>query len=463
MRPSAIDQPQDDYKAQILNEILLFWENIPKSSLQELARKAERKEAIKRWEKDAKDFYHRFSPHPPDSEFRVVWNDQYWKIYRSVLVVDRSGTAFLYPQKYFQLQGITKSFYDLFLKRWEAESNKSLEKFLEITWILQKEVMADLNDDERACLQSACRSIENPDTQAMNWAAPKYYAKETGISPNRLTRVLQRLHGYGIIATTTYVNFARIGLKPYIFISKRDIEELELDYCFFQVKSVETETKFSGIAVPPVAIKMGWHSDAKGEGTLEPITSFCIGWNLSRLSEEGWGDVPSFHMPPEKTAFGQLRLDFKTTPIRLRPSDPIYLERVQPVSSHVLRAEFGVSAQQRLRDLGYRDVIQPSPAFKFIQCGAMIFLYCRGASAVLETIAALAPHFPRFRNLIGENWILMTLDLPPSWVFPSLIALKTFVSHLSVEDLLIDVHQGAAVRYLPFSKLWHKESKEWIA
>jgi hypothetical protein len=278
-----------------------------------------------------------------------------------------------------------------------------------------------------------------------------------------LTKILHRLYGYGIIRARTYVNFAKIGLKPFLFISERNLEELELDYCFFQLRSLETKNKFTALAIPPLAIKLGWDDDAKRDGTLEPITSFYSGWNLSQLSETGWGDLPSLHAEPVKTAFGQVKLDFQTTPIRLRPSDPIYLERIQGSDPRTLRAEFGVSSQQRLLHLNKERVIQLSPSFRSLQCGAMIFLYCQGAPTVLKAIRTVAYHFPRFRILLGLDWILLVLNLPPSWVYSSLINLKEFLSPLSIENMLIDVHQGTAERYLPFSKLWDKESKEWIA
>ena len=133
----------------------------------------------------------------------------------------------------------------------------------------------------------------------------------------------------------------------------------------------------------------------KGADRLVIVTSqentgsllFYSGWNLSNLSLTGWGEFPSFLTKPRKTAFGQLKLDFQSTSIRLRPSDPLYLERIQPCSPRELRAEFGVSAQQRLRDLSQHGAIQASPSFRSIQCGAMVFLYCRGASTVLKAIA----------------------------------------------------------------------------
>lgn len=463
MRTPSNEPREDDYEPQILEEVLDFWKSIPNSNLQHLASRCEIEKAAKLWENRAKAFFHRFSSPSPDSNFQVVWSETYWKHYRSVLVMNRVGWFFLYPQDCFANQGIAKTFFDQLSKHWKTETEKSLENFFAIFRSLETEVLADLSPDELACLKSAPRCVNDPATQAIGWVMPQFFAKETGISRNRLTKALYRLWGYGLLRTRTYVNFARIGLKPHVFISQRDLEDLELDYCFLQVESLESKIKFSGLAVPPTAIKLGWLDNAKTEGTLEPVATFCSGWNLSRLSLTGWGEFPSFHTEPDKTSFGQVQQDFQTTSIRLRPSDPLYLERIQPLSPRELRAEFGVSSQQRLRDLGGQGVIHSSPTFRSIQCGASIFIYCRGASNVLESIAKLGYNFPWSTILQGANWILMTLSLPPSWVYSSLVDLKDYISHLSIENLTIDVHQGRIERNLPFSKLWDKESKEWIA
>ncbi|MFQ5978688.1 MAG: hypothetical protein ACE5OZ_11225 [Candidatus Heimdallarchaeota archaeon] len=463
MRTPLNEAHEDDYEPQILEEVLDFWKSIPNSHLQHLASKGEVEKAAKLWENRAKSFFHRFSSPPPDSNFQVLWSETYWKYYRSVLVTDRAGSFFLYPNDCFANQGIAKTFFDQLSKRWKTKTKKSLEILFDIIRSLEREVLADLSPDELACLKSAPRCVDDPATQATGWVMPQFFAKETGISPNRLTKALYRLWGYGLLRTRTYVNFARIGLKPHLFISQRDLEDLEHDYCFLQVESLESKIKFSGLAVPPTAIKMGWQNNVKTEGTLELAATFCSGWNLSRLSLTGWGEFPSFHTEADKTSFGQVQLDFQTTSIRLRPSDPLYLERIQPMSPRELRAEFGVSSQQRVRDLGGQGVVQSSPTFRSIQCGASIFIYGRGASNVLESIAKLGYHFPWSRTLQGVDWILMTLNLPPSWVYSSLVALKDYISHLSIENLTIDVHQGRVERLLPFSKLWDKESKDWIA
>ncbi|MFX0117401.1 MAG: hypothetical protein ACFFB3_22835 [Candidatus Hodarchaeota archaeon] len=463
MRTPLNEPLEDDYEPQILEEVLNFWKSIPNSHLQHLASNGDIEKAAKLWEKRAKTFFHQFSSPSPDSNFQVVWSETYWKYYRSVLIMDKVGWFFLYPHNCFRNQGIVKTFFNQLSKRWKIETEKSLENLFTIIRSLEREILADLSPDELACLKSAPRSVNDPATQAIGWVMPQFFAKETGISPNRLTKALYRLWGYGLLRTRTYVNFARIGLKPHLFISQRDLEDLEQDYCFFQVESVESKIKFSALAVPPAAIKMGWQNNVKTEGTLEPVITFCSGWNLSRLSLTGWGEFPSFHTEPDKTSFGQVQLDFQTTSIRLRPSDPLYLERIQPISPRELRAEFGVSSQQRIRDLGSQDVVQSSPTFRSIQCGASIFIYCRGASNLLENIAKLGYHFPWSRILQGANWILMTLNLPASWVYSSLVALKEHISHLSIENLTIDVHQGRIERLLPFSKLWDKESKDWIA
>ncbi|MHA2230878.1 MAG: hypothetical protein ACXAB4_00060 [Candidatus Hodarchaeales archaeon] len=463
MRTPLNKPREDDYEPQILEEVLDFWKSIPNSHLQHLASKGEIEKAAKLWENRAKTFFHQFSSLPSDSNFQVVWSETYWKYYRSVLVMDKSGMIFLYPHNCFKNQGITKTFFDQLSKRWKTETEKSLAIFFDLIFSLEREVLADLSPDELACLKSAPRCVDDPATQTTGWVMPQFFAKETGISPNRLTKALYRLWGYGLLRARTYVNFARIGLKPHLFISQRNLEDLELDYCFLQVESVESKIKFSALAVPPTAIKMDWLDNVKTEGTVEPVATFWSGWNLSQLSLTGWGEFPSFHTKPDKTSFGQVQLDFQTTSIRLRPSDPLYLERIQPISPRELRAEFGVSSQQRLRDLGGQGVIQPSPAFRSIQCGASIFIYCRGASNALENIAKLVYHFPWFRTLQGANWILLALNLPPSWVYSSLVDLKEHISDLSIENLTIDVHQGRIERHLHFSKLWDKELKEWIA
>lgn len=464
MPTPSTNQTKDDFEAEVINEILDFWKSVRNPPLKQMASRAEISKAIHHWEERTIAFYNRFaSRSASDSDYQVVWNDVHWKYFRSVLILSRTGAYYLYPKNYFQLQGISKSFFDQFWNRWHDESEKSLKNFIDTTQELEREILADLNLDELACIKSAPKSIDDPDTQAIGWIMPQFYAKETAISRNRLTKILHRLYGYGIIRARTYVNFARIGLKPFFFISERNLEELELDYCFFQLRSPESKIKFTGLAIPPLAVKLGWDDDAKKDGTLEPITTFNSGWNLSQLSETGWGDLPSLHIEPEKTAFGQVKQDFQTTPIQLRPSDPLYLERIQGSDPRTLRAEFGVSSQQRLLHLNKQHVIQLSPAFRSLQCGAMIFLCCQGPSTELKAIKKLAYHFPRFRILLGLGWILLVLNLPPSWVYSSLINLKEFLSPLSIENMLIDVHRGTAERYLPFSKLWDKESKEWIA
>ncbi|MFX0116167.1 MAG: hypothetical protein ACFFB3_16575 [Candidatus Hodarchaeota archaeon] len=458
------EQPVDDLEAQLLEEVLSFWKSIPNSDLQKLASKGATEEASKLWEKDVKTFYHRFSNRKDDSSgFKVVWNDVYWKYYRSVLILDRIGAQIEYPMYCFRNQGISATFYEQFWKHWRTESRKTLKNLRKIVSSLNREILADFTSEELSCLQAAPRSVNDATTRSTGWIMPQFFSKETGISPNRLTKILHRLYAFGFIAERTYVNFAKIDLKPFFFVSQRDLEELELDYCFFQVKSLESKDKFSGLAVPPVAIKMGWHNDIKDDGIVEPIRSLCSGWNLSRLSKTGWGEFPAVATEPEKTAFGQVELDFQSTAIKIRPSDPLYLERIQIGSPRTLRAEFGVSCQQRLRDLSHDGVIQMLPFFRFIQCGAMIFICCRSKPHVLEAFTKIAYHFPRFRTLQGANWILMTLGLPPSWVYPSLVDLKAYLSSFSIEDLVIDVHQGRADRLLPFSKLWDQESKEWIA
>jgi hypothetical protein len=164
------EQIKDDLEAEIINEILDFWKSVMNNPLKQMASRAEISKAIHHWEERAIAFYNRFaSRSASDSDYQVVWNDVHWKYYRSVLILQRTGRFYLYPLRYFRFQGISKSFFDQFWNRWHDESEKSLKSFIDTTEELNREILADLNLDELACIKSAPKSIDDPDTQAIGW------------------------------------------------------------------------------------------------------------------------------------------------------------------------------------------------------------------------------------------------------------------------------------------------------
>ena len=464
--PRSIPLPSDPKKddSEIIDTILKFWQKIPKSSLQELAEHVEVLKATTLWEKRAKAFYHRFASQPTDSSFQVVWNEVRWKDYRSVQLMGKDGSYFLYPFTCFRFQGITRTFYDQLMSRWDVVTEKTVERFLESVWAIARDLLAEFSEDDLACLKAAAKYLDDRTVLATGEPLPQFFARETGMTPRRLTKALYRLYAYGILQGRSYINFPKIGLKPYLFVSQRNLEDLESDYCFFQVESLEKRRQFSGLVVPPTAIKMGWHENVKAEGLLASIQTFSACWNLTRLTTNGWGPYPlTTQEKSENKALGQVTLEFQGSPIPLRQPDLTYLEKVQGLSARILRGEYGTRVQQRLHELSDEGVLISTSTFRSIQCGATIFLYCRGNPEMIASIKENLSHFPLFRTLQGTNWLLTALLLPTTWVYPALLDLKTYCSTLSLDDFLVDVHQGAAERFIQFSKLWDQESREWIA
>ncbi|MHA2497267.1 MAG: hypothetical protein ACXAEI_17480 [Candidatus Hodarchaeales archaeon] len=461
---------EHDYETEIIAEILAFWEKIPNSSLQELTSKVDTPKTAKLWEKHAMLFFQRFGSQPANSNIQVSWDDEVWKYYRSVWVEDRhSGTfvRFPYPIKCFQIQGLNRTFYEELIRQWTIEPDKSLRLFLEIIFTKYRSIFADLNSSELSCLKAAARSINDlaaQDFWKTDLAIYKYYREKTGLSGD-LAHIFCRLLGHGILTARTMINFAKIGLKPYLLITSRDLEKFEQDYCFFHVESPDAGTDFIGLAMPEIAGKIGWPDDRTKEDDCLEIWSFSAGWNLSQLSTAGWQDLPAtlLEYPTEK-GFGQITLDFHTTPIELWASDGMFLERVQDNLPKHAKGEIGKDGRQRLQELAAMGVIHPAHMFSSIQVSSgLAILYARGPTASLDKLQRTAYHFPRFRILRGTNWILAAIKMPPSWVSPAITSLQDLASELPLADLVIDVdHRFAAEHFLQFSKLWDPEKKTWV-
>ncbi|MFX0115092.1 MAG: hypothetical protein ACFFB3_11140 [Candidatus Hodarchaeota archaeon] len=447
-----------DYETEIIAEIMDFWKELADNI--ELY-SPEISKAAKTWEKRARTFYQRFSFYP-----EVVHWDYLWKDYRSYYIESKEGGGFSYPSECFIFQGLTRAFYEKLANRWKNEPNKSLQSFLDLVWKLSWNILPDLDLDELACLKAAIRSLSDPNVHEKwdrNITIYEYYRNQTKLSSAKLARILYRLYGYGIIDSRTLINFGMIGLVPYLIISKRILESSEEDYAFFRLETAKKTSRFNGLAVPPVAIEMGWLENITDEEDVKKIEEFELGFNLSRLTVSGWpNDPPSIQASPPEADFGQATLDFQKGPIDLWSTDPLYLEAVQALAPRDVKGIHGTIAQERLQELSKNGAIRPVLVFPFIQCPDLLFLYCSGSSAALNKVQVASYHFPYFRILKGSNWILLALKLPSSWVSSSSNNFRAFLSQLSVKDAIIDVHHGAAERYIPFSKLWNPDTRQWV-
>ncbi|MHA2369633.1 MAG: hypothetical protein ACXADX_12510, partial [Candidatus Hodarchaeales archaeon] len=195
------------------------------------------------------------------------------------------------------------------------------------------------------------------------------------------------------------------------------------------------------------------------------IKFFSYGWNLSQLATTGWGRPPlSLLATYSDKGFGQVILDFHTTPVELWSSDALYLERTQSSSPRGTKGEIGKDGEQRLHELAAMGVIQAVHSFRPLQLSNnLIILFCRGSSEALAKIQKAAYHFPLFRILRGTDWVLLVLKMPSTWLSSAIANLKDLTSHLPVTDLAIDIDQRfAAERFLQFSKLWDPEKKTWV-
>ncbi|MFQ5980203.1 MAG: hypothetical protein ACE5OZ_18880 [Candidatus Heimdallarchaeota archaeon] len=74
---------------------------------------------------------------------------------------------------------------------------------------------------------------------------PQFVAKETGLPPNRLRKALTRLEHYGILGMRAYINYARIGLRPYLHISRYPLTDWQQEYCFLAAEFREKGPNFS--------------------------------------------------------------------------------------------------------------------------------------------------------------------------------------------------------------------------
>ncbi len=461
---------EHDYEREIIAEILAFWQKIPNSPLQELAENVEIPEAAKLWEKDAMFFYQRFGSQPASSIFQVYWDDLSWKYYRSIYIESRqSGTLlnFQYPVKCFRLQGLYRAFYEELVRQWDTEPSKTLHRFLEMLLTRSRNILPDLNPDELTYIKTAAKSVSdsaNQDFWKTELTRYKYFREQTGFSEN-LAKNVYRLVGYGIITTRTLINFAKIGLTPYLLITSQALEEFEEDYCFFHVKSSKAGINFFGLAKPPIAVDLDWQSGLAKEIECLEIRFFSYGWNLSQLTTAGWEHPPpSLFIAPNDKAFGQITLDFHTSPLELWSLDALYLERVQDSVPKDLKGEIGKDGYQRLLDLAAKRVIYPVHRFGSIQLSSkLVILYCRGPTTSLDKLQEAAHHFPLFRILRGTDWILAVLKMPSTWLSSAETSLKDLTSQLPITNLAIDIdHRFAAERYLQFSKLWDPEKKTWV-
>lgn len=197
--------PKGD-EIQMIEEILKFWEAIPTSEFQALAERAAVEQAAKRWENRARAFYHRYSSALPDTAFQLLWNEIYWRCYKSIVIVAKTGASFLFPKDCFQNHGIMPTFFDRLCEQWQATSEQSLKKFLQIIKELQRDLLVELSSDELVCLQKAPRSMANSAIQASGWLMPQFLARETSLPPNRLRTALTRLGHYGILSMRAYIN-----------------------------------------------------------------------------------------------------------------------------------------------------------------------------------------------------------------------------------------------------------------
>jgi hypothetical protein len=461
---------EHDYETEIITEILAFWEKIPNSPLQELAENVEIPKAAKLWEKDVTLFYRRFMQQPDNSNFQVWWDDDYWKYYRSVWIESRhSGfpLSLLYPKAFFELQGLSRTFYKEVARLWSMESNKSLQRFFEIITTKSRTILADLDFDELTFLKATARSISDlaaQDFPKTDLAIYQYYPEKTGLSDN-LAEIYYRLCAYGILRTRSLINFSKIGLTPYLLVTTRNLEKFEQDYCFFHVKSSKIGINLIGLALPPVSIALGWQDSLANEIEFSEIRFFSRGCNLSQLSTAGWEQSPpSFSTTPNDQCFGQVILDFHTVPAELLSSDALYLEHAQMASPKNLKGRIGKDGQQRLHEFATMGVIHPTYTYGSIQLSSsLVILFCHGFTTSLDKVQEAACHFPLFRVLRGTDWILIVLKMPSTWLSSAETSLKELTSQLPITDLTIDIdHRFAAERYLQFSKLWDPEKKTWV-
>ncbi|MFX0116379.1 MAG: hypothetical protein ACFFB3_17645 [Candidatus Hodarchaeota archaeon] len=459
-----------NHEAEIIAEILNFWQGIPNSPLQEMADNVEIPKAAKLWEKHATFFYQRFTSQPSDSRFQIRWNDNLWKCYRSVWIeLAHPGAIrrFQYPIGCFRAQGLSKTFYAEFVSQWTIETEKSLQRFWEVFQMRFWTILADLNSDELACLKIAARSTKDLAVQDF-WETDlgfyKYFREKTGYSED-LARIFYRLIAYGILDRRALINFAKIGLAPYLLITSGDLKNFEQDYRFFHVKSSKAKTNFIGLAIPPVAIDLGWKDSWLKENECLEIRFYTYGWNLSQLSTTGWDDLPhSLSASPNEKGLGQITLDFHTIPIELWSSDGLYLERVQFLSPRHLQSEIGKDGQQRLHDLAAMGVIHHTHYFAAVQLAdKIVILFCQGSPTDLKPIQNAASHFPFFRILWGTDWMLAVLRMPDAWVSSAKVNLKDLASNLSITNFTLDTDQRLAVENrIHFSKLWDPEKKQWV-
>lgn len=250
---------------------------------------------------------------------------------------------------------------------------------------------------------------------------------------------------------------------PYLNISKSPLTAWQQEYCFLQAKSLERGLNFSGLAVPPQALRLASHL-SKSRGEFEPILNFTESWNLTSLAPTGWSECPSLtRAPAANVDVGTVTLDFQAETIQLQYPEPLYLERAQTSSLRMLRGEFGGAGQQRLRELRKAGALAWSPTFQSIGCSSEVFLYCRASSEVLDVIQSHACHFPRSRSLRGGEGLLLILSIPATWTSQALIALEDLCSGYSLKNLVLDSQQGAIEQYLCFTQLWDQHARAWRA
>lgn len=461
-------EPVREIEAAILEEFLQFFRQMPTSPLPKLAATLDYRKATKVWEKQAAAFYDRYQSKMAGTRHELARYEQIWKYYRSISVTSQRGGYFPFPSACFRLQALSRNAIELFWDYWLQAADHSLEGFVDAVRALTRSVLADVSEDELACLQAAVRGLSAAQTHTWYGMSLDYYRQKTALSEPCLSKAVNWLIQLAIVGYRSYINYTRINLAPHLFISRRALEGLERGYMFFQIRPRNSDRVspsqllYSGIAVPPGAFEQGWPGDPPNEGCLEPIATFFRTCNFSHLSLQGWASYPASPANQAcRRVFGEVGLSYEGVLLPLEPKDVLYLEQVQTFPTRVLRGDYGYRGQQRVQQLHQAGVIRWSASFAALGLAPVIFLFSRAPRSVLQALQEKVCHFPQVRGLTGRGWALLALNLPPSWIEPALTDLRAFRSQVPVKEWQMGLHEGIVEQFIRFSELWDDTFEVW--
>jgi hypothetical protein len=441
----------------LADHIRQHWPQLALVAPHKLRKSLRLKSIVVPWAQTTQQLYQKLKTLPQSSPpWQIIWNDYFWRHYRSFLVLSPEKESFLYPLSCILNPTISKQLFHHRQRPPPQTLHELFQKLREYSW----QQHTPLTKEQLACLQLVSENLNDQRIRLAGWIPPAYFQENIALSSKRTTNAMHWLYAGGILQHFGRINYPQIHLTPHLFQPTRALAEWEKAYCFLSIPALGERLSFHALALPSIGLENGRYTQLVGQ--LTPITAIYTAWNLSQLTTAGWAPFPGFTSRiPRKPLVNSL--NFHNEPVGLNPTTALYLERVQLHPFRIIRGEngFGQKAINRLDHLYDKGVFQWTSSFQGLNCEDHLVLYYQGPEADLDRLQILGEHFPRMTVLRGHQWLLMALKTPPTWTYFAKIQFLKILRTDFTGRSVLDFSEGPPQKKLILATLWNRATQSW--